>query len=196
MSTRYNVEAERAADVVVSKTGKQKDTSWDSAKEVQPNPWQHSEPIPKEPPKVKPRVIRLTLDIADRISIDDTSVTWSLNIPSLGLLQPNTVMYWRELVTSQTENVDWAISGISAHSYALSGPAYALRGRFSQIGTSGTWTANAVGAPLAVTIKDTDLRNARITVTRIGAVGLGLSSIVGLKLAVTLMFVEPGARYI
>lgn len=196
MATKLNFDAQRAQDVTVTKTAKQPDKSWDTVKEREPMPWVHSEPMPDRAPRVKPRVIRLTLDLSDRTSMDDTSVTWALNLPTIGLLQENTVVYWRELVTNQTETLDWAISGIGAHSYALSGPAYTLRGRFYQIGSSSTWAANAVGAPLAVTIKDTDIRGARVTLHRIGASGQGLTSISGLRLSISLVLVEPGAQYI
>lgn len=195
MATKYNFEAQRPQDVTVRTTSKQPDKSWDTVKEREPHPWVHSEPIETRAPKIKPRVIKVTLDVSERIGMDASSVTWMLNIPSIGALAEGTVLYWRELVTNQTETCDWALSGLGAHSYALSGPSYTLRARFIQSGSTTSWYSNNL-APLAVTLKDTDVFfNKRLTVTRIGATGATLDSINGLQLKVCLVFVEPGARY-
>lgn len=194
MANRYNFNAERAADVNVSPTRKQRDSSWELTKEREPNPWSRGQlqDVPDRPPKLPPRVIRVELDSSRALSVEDNSVTWLLSLP-VGPLADNTVLHWRDMVTNQTEAVDWALSGISAHSYNLGGARYTLRGRFVNAGGD-YWPLTAT-TPLSVSILDKDaLNNRQVTLTRLGATGAGFKSIAGFYVRLQLVFVEPGAN--
>ena len=197
MATRYNFKAQRASDILVNETPQLEDHSLDLIDEVPVNRWNHSLPIPNKPPVIAPRVIRLELDSANRTVLEDNAITWMLALPHVGKIADNSVMYWRNITTNQTEVVDWAIIGLGTHSYAVGGTPYALRSRFISVGTN-EWSPNSgIVAPLAVTLKENDLfTNRRVTITRIGSTGSTFPNIANFFLRSQLIIVEPGASYI
>jgi len=197
MSSRFNFEAQRRSDLVVSQTRKQDDTSWDVIDEVSVNSWNHGMPLPNRPPVIPPRVIRLELDAVNRTTLEDNTVTWTMSMPHVGKIAENSVLYWRNITTNQTEVVDWAIAGLGAHTYAVGGTPYTMRSRFISAGLN-EWSPNVgIVAPLAVTLKETDLfTNRRISIVRIGSTGSTLPNIANFFLRSQLIIVEPGASYI
>lgn len=198
MASKYNFDAQRAADVTVRSTSKQADKSWDTVKEREPQPWTHSEPMPTKPPEITPRVIRLELESKDAVSVLGDTITWRLNMPNVGKLLPQTMVYWTSLVSNQTEVTDWAFSGLNTYRHNMSGKSYDLRARFTSKG-SDTFVPGTSGmAPVAGMLKvETIFVNyATVTLERIGATGTPLSGIGSFYLRTYLTFVEPGARYV
>lgn len=198
MATKYNYNAQRSQDVIVTVTPKQPDRSWDTVSEQKNPPWVHSLPIDDTAPKITPRIIRVELDAVNRVAWDANSIDFMLNLPQIGKVMPGSVLYWRSIESNQTEVVDWAIMGLQSHTYNLGGPNYALRGRFLSAGTN-SWSPNVgVLAPLAVTLKNNEdmFFNRRISIVRIGATGTAIPNIANIFFRTQLILVEPGAHYV
>jgi hypothetical protein len=193
MAYCVNPYSERRADFNVSPTAKQPEAKLDQHWEFLPT--FHGEPVPRKEPTVISRTIPVVLNSTDALSVVANEITFSLHMPHLGKLKPGTLLYVRAIECNQTEECDWAISGLSTWSFSLDSgsPTYALRARFTSSG-SNVWSPGAgLNVPLCVSLKqpDTVFFGGRLVLTRIGATGSNLQNIANFYCRLHLLFKEP-----
>lgn len=192
MAYKYNYGAQRSDDIIVEPTSK---TSGKTPLIRQEVALIHGEPVPRDKPKIAPRVIRIPFD-SSLAEIYEDRLVWNVNFRDLAA---NTMVYLSEIASNQLDQVDFGLLGLNTWTYALSGPQYFLRSRFvaAQSNTTASVFSADAGNPPGAMIRDADaLRNARITLQRIGSSGTSFLNIGSFFLRFTLVFVEPGAAYI
>lgn len=187
MASRYNFDAQRAADINV-KPKKGSVPEWD-VEPRQPDPWGRDvSDVDNKGPRTPSRVLNLTLDSAKATQISDNSVTWHVSMPNVGMLKPGTLLYLNCVATNAPTPGEWRLSGIAAETTGDT-----IRGYFET--KAGNILAPIGAVPLCVTIKDPScLLNNYFTFTRTPTIPTFLSTQeFYLKLFLTL--VEPGANF-
>lgn len=81
------------------------------------NPWAHSLPMPSEPVKFKPRVIRIQLESETAI-ISDNEMTWDLRFPSFSEVAEGSTLVWESLFVAGTgaaanTTMEFSLSGLN-----------------------------------------------------------------------------------
>jgi hypothetical protein len=190
MAYRVNPYVDRAADFKVADTAKQ---SRETSLRTGINPTWHTEPVSKREPETPSRTLNVILDSANAVSIAGNEVTYMLNMPHLGKLKPGTIMYVRCIETNQSEETDWAISGLNTWSFSLMGQTiYNLRARFIRSGDNVYSPQGGLAVPMCVSLKSDDVFfNNRLTLTRLNSTGSDFVNTPAFYCRLHLLFKEP-----
>lgn len=197
MSSRFNFEAERAADILVRSSRPLPNGLTKNWEQDFVNPNKPTRYIPDSIHKFPPRIIRIVLESEHAQSVSSSTMTWILRLDTIGPLREGSVLTVRDLNIAQGDvsidtQMEVGLSGFNVHRYAVGSTQHDFR-----IGLlAKTTNPNLFSIPgtcsLSATMRDTvnGLSNRTITLSRISGGLPWNNTVVRLGLQIS----EPGSH--